>query len=395
MNVFRFILLFCIAVILFLITGCYDAPNSVGRGSQPLGEYGIVHIDTFYATAHSSDTNLIYTSSLDRFMVGNYKTYQAWACLKFYSWPDSLIGVNIRSATILLKGAYHFGDSLAPLSFNAYRAVASLMGDSLTYDSLNNNPTFYYNSSPLSIQTSISGSGDTSSIAIKILDVGIFKSWFSSNTDTMNLNDGIILKPTNTNVIKGYYSFNADSSLRPMLIVNYIDTNGVPRQAAPLIFGSTKFLSTVNKASLMTDNNLIYVQSGISYRGLISFDSISIPWPVSVYRAVLQVTLNPSQSSSQYTPFAHDTMYALSVGSNDNSDAGAYGLSQRSDSSGFTVYSFEIKQIVARMLSNASIRKIALSGYSEASSFDLHTLYGAISNQKLKPKLIITYSSQH
>ena len=46
------------------------------------------------------------------------------------------------------------------------------------------------------------------------------------------------------------------------------------------------------------------------------------------------------------------------------------------------------------MLSNASIRKVALSGYTEDESFDLHSLYGAIQNKKIKPKIIITYSVQ-
>jgi len=85
------------------------------------------------------------------------------------------------------------------------------------------------------------------------------------------------------------------------------------------------------------------VQNGISYRGLISFDSIPISWPASIHRAVLQVTLNPSQSSAQFNPFAHDTMYALSVGTDQKSDGGAYELSLRNDSSGHSVYSFENK----------------------------------------------------
>jgi hypothetical protein len=383
----------------FLLCGCNDTPNSVGRGSQNKEDYGVVHIDTFYATAHSSLPNLLFTFSSDRFMLGKYKTYQAWACLKFYSWPDSMIGAKITSATIQLKGVYHFGDSLSQLSLSVHRALSNLFrSDSLAYDSLNLNTVnsangVYYNSSPLSVQTNIPV-GDTGLISITILDTTMLREWFSTNTDTTDLNDGLVIRPTNSNIIRGFYSFNvSDTSLTPTLFVNYVDTNGNSYTYAHKS-GSSEYVATVNQASLITDNNLIFVQNGISYRGLISFDSISIPWPVSIHRAVLQVALNSAQSSPQNTPFAHDTMFALSVGINDMSDGGAYGISQRNDSSGHPIYSFDVRQIAIRMLSNASTRKIVLAGYDEATTFDLHTLYGAIPDKKLKPRIIITYSVQ-
>jgi hypothetical protein len=314
-----------------------------------------------------------------------------------------LVGVKITSATILLKGVYHFGDSLAPVSFNAYRAMSNLfISDSLTYDSLNLNSVnsvngVYYNSNPLSISTVIPV-GDTALIKINILDTTMLREWFSTNTDTTNLNDGLVLRPTNANIIKGFYSFsNSDTALQPTLYITYIDTNNNSLSYSHKV-GVSKYVSTVDQASLITDKNLIYVQNGISYQGVIAFDSISkisSQWPVSIYRAVLQVTLNPSQSSSQFNPFAHDTMYALSVGANEKSDGIASILSQRSiDSSGHPIYSFDARQIALRWLSNASIRKVALSGYNESSSFDLHVLYGAIPDKKLKPRIIITYSVQ-
>jgi hypothetical protein len=232
-------------------------------------------------------------------------------------------------------------------------------------------------------------------MAINFLDMTMFQEWFSTNTDTTDLNDGLIFRPTNSNVIKGFYSFNAsDTSYQPVLYITYQDTNDNTMSYSHKV-GLSKYVSTVNQANLITDTKLIYVQNGISYRGLVSFDSISTPWPVSVYRAVLQVTLNVPQSSAQFTPFAHDSLYALSVGTNDKSDGGAYGISQPTiDSSGHPIYSFEIRDLAVRVLNNASIRKIALSGYSESGSFDLHSIYGAQSAKKLKPRLIITYSVQ-
>jgi hypothetical protein len=138
---------------------------------------------------------------------------------------------------------------------------------------------------------------------------------------------------------------------------------------------------------------MIHVQNGISYRGLISFDSLLETWPLPIHSAVLQVTLNSSQSSSNFTPFANDSMFALSVGADGKSDGLYFPISEFSspDSLGQRVYSFNIKDILPRWMTHASIRKIALSGYNEGGSFDQHTLYGT---GKFRPKVIIEYSAQ-
>jgi hypothetical protein len=375
---------------LFFLNGCNDTPNSIGNGSlNKKVDYGTVLIDTFYATDHSSVQHLLATSAADRFMVGKYKTYQAWAWIKFYEWPDSLTNPNIKitGATILLKGLYHFGDSTASLSFDALRATASLASDSVTYDSLTLNSSFYFNNNPISIQ-SYMPVGDTMSMTINILDTTLLREWFSTNTDTMHLNDGLILRPTNSNIIKGFYTFSSgDTSIIPTLTISYIDTNGDAQSYSHKI-GYSKYISTVNEASLITDNNLLYIQNGISYRGLVTFDSIakiSSNWPVSIFRAVLQVTSNSSVSVS------HDSLYALSVGPTGQSDGISYALSQRDTIGSRQIYAFEARPIALRWLSNASIRKVALCGYAENSSFDLFKLYGT---GAYRPRIIITYSLQ-
>jgi hypothetical protein len=204
----------------------------------------------------------------------------------------------------------------------------------------------------------------------------------------MHLNDGLILRPTNSNIIKGFYSFNnSDTAVIPTLSITYLDTNGNAFNYSHKV-GFAKYISTLNRASLITDNNLIYVQNGISYRGLVSFDSISkvsSNWPISIFRAVLQVTLQSSVSVSR------DSLYISSVGLTGVADGVAYSVSQRGISGSHPLYSFDARQIAIRWLSNASARKVLLSGYAEGSSFDLFKLYG---NGVYKPRIIITYSLQ-
>jgi len=240
--------------------------------------------------------------------------------------------------------------------------------------------------------------GDTDWVTIDIRDTTMLREWFSTNSDTLHLNDGLILSPdqSSSNVIRGFYSYLAsDTSYQPTLYVNYEGSNGSNTYVHKI--SGSKYVSTIDRASLMTDPNLVYIQNGISYQGLISFDSLLTKWPVNIYRAVLQVTLNKSKSSPQFnsfpTPFLTDSLYTFSVGTDNISDGSFVSLSQRStDSLGNTVYAFESASLASLWMNNLTARKAAIAGYSEGISFDLFTLYGEASEKNLKPRIIITYS---
>ncbi len=393
---FRCLVCFCIASLLWLITGCYDEPDPVGAPVLPQMDFSPIQVDTFYATAHSSNYNLLYTQGIDRVMLGKFKTYEAWTCLKFNQWPDSMLGKTITGATIQFKTMYHFGDSSAAFSFDVYRLRASW--DSLTCDLLknnilqNNNNT-YYDNNHITVQIPFIPPGDSQLVTISILDTTMLREWFSSNTDTTHLNEGVLLRPTNSNVIKGFYSCNvSDTANQPSLHVYYANATD------PYIHrtGSSKYISHVDSLTLKADNNLVYVQNGIGYVGVISFDSISTPWPVLSFSAVLQVTLDPTTSSSQYNPFTYNTLYTLTVGS-DGTSYGYYPIASSelfTDSAGQHIYQFNMLPIVSSWLNNSIPRRVALSGYyNESLSFDLFTFYGSQVNKKLlKPRLIIRYS---
>ena len=228
----------------------------------------------------------------------------------------------------------------------------------------------------------------------------MLRDWYSLGTtglDTLHYNDGIILSPdpSFSNVIRGFYSYYAsDTSYQPTLYVNYTGAYG-PNTYVHKV-SSSKYVSTIDRASLITDNNLIYVQNGISYRGLISFDNF-LTTPVLIHRAVLQVTLDASKSSPQFnffpTPFLHDSLYALSVGTDSLSDGAFSALNPSSIDSGRVIYSFELAGLANRWSNNSSARKVMLSGYIEKYCFDLFTIYSESSNSiNFRPRITITYS---
>lgn len=401
MKLPRFFLFVCTGTILSLFLGCNDAPNPVGAGTQPLGDYGVVHVDTFYTTVEQPTVpNLLSTGSLDRMMLGKYQaqqnqTYEAWTCLKFYSWPDELLGVTVLSATIQLRPFYHFGDSLSSLSFDVFRAKASILGDSLTYDSLNLNSNYYYDNIPINTSVTIQAS-DT--LCLINLDTAVVRQWLISNTDTTDRNDGLLLRPGNANVIKGFYSCNTtDTALAPTLYITYKDTSG-DIVTYTHKYGLSQYVSHVDPSLFVNSSDgKIRVQNGISYQGLVAFPEISLswsnPWSVLIHKAILETTLDSASSSLRFTPFENGMLYGLSVGTDNTVDGLYYSLStQTTNSAGQYVFQFNATGIALNWLKNTSTRKFALSGYSTGNSFDLFTFYGAGSTIIQRPKMIITYS---
>jgi hypothetical protein len=372
-----------------LIAGCIDAPNPVGITSLPPSDFSFGRIDTFYATSHSSFHNQLYTSTASRFMIGKYSSYEAWACLGFYGWPDSLIGASITSATIQIRRCYSFGDSIALASFDIYEAKANLFGDSLSVDSLGSFGDLYYYNIPIN-SPPITLPGDT--VYNIGIDTSIVRKWFHSNDDTVNINYGLVFSPTNSTAIKGFNSYYAsDTSYIPSLYVNYIDTSGNSGTYTHKI-SISKYVSKFDTTAEL-DGTLINAQNGISYRGLLSFDDLLTTWPVQVHRAVLQLTLDSAKSSSRFTPFANNMLYAISADANGKSDGINFDLSeQTTDGSGNRIYSFEIRAFAERWLTSTAVRRITLYGFYEVGSFDLFTFYGSGYSKALKPRVIITYS---
>jgi hypothetical protein len=380
---------------LFLINGCNDAPSSVGQGtikySKENKDFGEVEIKTLYATQSTID-NQLYTSGIDRFMVGKFQTYEAKGCIKFHTWREDLLGATIKSATLELHPFYHFGtNSTLPVNIDVYRAVKSVQNDSLDFTSLD--ASFL---DPIIMSTFTIRQTDT--LCSIPLDTAVVRQWFLTNAETVDTNDGMILQfKANPNAIMGFYSCNvSDTALQPTLYINYVDTSGV---AGTYIHktGSSRYVSTANRTSIVTNPVRMYVQNGISYRGLLdlnslAFDSLALIWPFSIHQAILQITLDSISSSCNITPFENNILIGFSVGTDNKENKIAYTPSVQLSNS--NVYQFDVSSMLPAWINNTYARKIAFRGYNESDSFDLFTFYGSGSSLNLRPKLIITYSAQ-
>ncbi len=379
------------------LAGCANDPNPVGLGILPKTDSPLITTDTLYATAHATSRALIltmhgdgrvYSWIADRLMVGKTQNIEANAFMMFSSIPDTLIGASITSATVQLKSVYSFGDPLAPVAFTAYRALASWRGDSLSYDSLTQRPSDYY--SPIPVSQTISQSVlDTTSLQFSI-DTAMVRQWFSVAIDSGNINQGIILRPSNGAVIKGFASDNAiDLNARPKLIVTYVNKNGVPGTYTDSI-GFSKYIAFISSPNLVQDPSLMYVQAGVSYRGSIDFDISTLPNPSVIHRAELELTLNAAGSSSNN--YTRDSLFAFFVTDDGLITTTSATLSSKTTSTGSPIYSFSLGSYVQRWERTGTLRRIAVGAFGENDTFDRFAFQGSSSALAIKPRLIVTYS---
>jgi len=385
-------------LILFVILpGCVDAPNPIGAEILPETDLLLLKQDTLYATSHETRFFFSNNSSLDKFCVGKFQSYETWGLLGFFGLPDSLTNVRVLNASIRLKAAYHFGDSASNISFRAYRMVTSWVGDSLTLDSLRNFQSNYYDATPL--QLSYSGAiGDTDYITIDIPDTSIVRQWLATVNDSTQYNYGLLLEPTNSSVIMGFASYyTLDTASMPTLTIEYEKDGEV--QTYVHYYSLSRFLSspTPTSASFSTiikdSSEFFYAQNGIPYRGTLTFDVSSIPNPSNINSGFLYLTLEPTRSLSNN--YMHDSVMVTQLNSDGTLSYPWISLSSvTTDSLGNRVYKIDIKKGIAYWIRKYYPAQIVIFGYGESSSFDRFAFYGSQASINLKPRLEILYSTR-
>jgi hypothetical protein len=384
--------IFALTLAVLALGGCADEPTGVGAGILPPGDRPVLRQDTLYAVAHTTSRAIVSTRAGRYVMIGDTANYQAWSFLQFASLPDSLYFATITEAHVVLTGRYRFGSPSAPLSFDVYRAVQGWQGDSLTVDSLVQYPSTYYDPSPLA-SVNPGALADTDKIQIPLADTALVRSWFNAFPDSLNRTYGIILRPTNASVIRGFYSFaELDIALRPALVVQYTLPTSSGTYTAQ--YGLSRFLATVPTADVLKDTaSYVYVQNSIVFRGQLTFDISRLPRSTIVNRAYLEVSLAPSQSLR--TGLAPDSLFAVYLNASGSFVPSLIqGSLAYSDSLHRQFYQFQVRDFLQNWLASPSTpRRVALTGYTEDAALDLLVLNGSAAPLGLRPRMRIIYSS--
>lgn len=381
---------------LFLAAGCSEDPSSVGVGLLPPSDLPVFIVDTLIAGTVSTSKAIPITQRQDpdffawnpeHLFVGGVQTLVSGSFVRFEKVPDSLLGVVVTAADLILTPTVAFGDTTLDPVFTYHRALNRWFSDSLSVDSLTQQPGTYFDPAPLPAGSG-TGTVDTGGVVSFPLDTAQVRQWFITNVDSGTTNLGIYLRGTANGVIQGYGAFaNLSEGLRPRLRVAYVK-NGVPGTAM-LTSGSSRYLADLPQANLILDPNSMYVQAGVSYRGMVTFDISALPRPVSVSESILELTLDSAASDRSGGP---DSLVAFYIETGDRTEKLSAVIGARKTVNSRPVYAFAIPLYVQQWMRTNTQARVVIGAYRENSSFQRFTVHGHAAAADLRPRLIMTYS---
>ena len=378
------VVLFC-SFFVFLIAGCAETPSQVGAKLLPGKDLLRVDTATVWAIASTSQPVIIGTASSPRLLLGKVNTIESWGLIRFASLPDTILLLPFISAQLNLRTIYHFGDSLAPFSVTVHNVLMNWSSDSLTMDSLK--APGFYESNPRGTG-SFGSVGDTVTITIP-LDTAMIRKWGTSS-DSITTNFGLLLRPTNSGVVKGFGTFSqTDETLWPQLVLLFRGSGDVI-DTLTVNTGSDRFVATGPAPSWPSDSTHVYVQNGFAYRGAIDFDVSALPAHAAIHKATLQLTSD--QSRNQFNYFTVDSLRAYFVDSSGLAITYLESISAGAQIGTAKVYQITVGSFIQRWVAGTGKRRLIIAGFEEWSALDLFSLYGAGASKALKPKLTIYYS---
>ncbi len=331
-----------------LITGCAETPTQVGAKLLPNGD--LLHLDTVVVTATQSYNARAFpaTSGSARVLVGKVDNLQCYGLYRFGLIPDSAKSMPFISATMNIRTLYHFGDSLAPFSMTVHQVLMDWETDSLTIDSLNA-PGFYRTNPCGSL--SVGSLGDTILVSVP-LDTNVIRAW-GTISDTTSMNFGLLLRPTNSNVVKGFGSFNVtNTDYNPQLQLLFRDVAG-NSDTLNITLGSTRFVTTGMSPSWPSDSTHLWVMNGGASRGYVRFDVSGIPAHAAIHKATLDLILDSKNSITNY--FTADSAIAYYTNDDSTTALSITALGQGSQVGSSTIFSFPVGSFVQRWVRTAKV----------------------------------------
>ncbi len=330
-------------------------------------------------------------------LIGKYNGYTAYLPLEFYpSYFPTRDTATVLSATLRLHAASWFGDSTAPFAFNVYRILRAWDPATLQWDSLQMS---LYDPSTLVGTYSGTVGPDTQTVVVA-LDTGMVHQWLESNTSATTTKYGILLIPAGqTNVVRGFYAFGVADSIAPSLQIIAQNPSAAAPDTATYLNGQDTFAGNID--NLVTTPSLLYVQSGVPYRGLLKFDVSFLPRGAIVNKAELQLHRDPATSHA--TRFTTDTAVAAHVllSGSDFTQFQTIDVSMGRRTAGTSdLFSFDLRHAVQYWIAApnygillAGPRGVDGAGLDgEHTTFDLTTFFSTHADSTLRPRLRILYS---
>lgn len=280
--------------------GCADEPSSLGLDFvSPSETTGVRIFDSYTDTMPISSRNVkkyFNTSGSPNLLVGKSGSYESMALIRFLDIGTDYDSAVVNSAELRLKYRnYYFpaspSDSLGQVSFEVFRIEQKIDFTTVTPDSVNS--SYFGNIS----QGSYTGSPTADSQEVNIqLNTSLVRDWFEYAADSSYpvKNYGIVLSPTASSVvIKSFYasSLSNGSEVRPELHV-IVTKRG---RTDTLSYRNSSTVSLTD-ASLNAPPERFFLQAGISYVQIMSFDLSRFPSDATINDVQLFLTLDSSNS---------------------------------------------------------------------------------------------------
>lgn len=365
-------------VLLGILMGCSDEPNSVGVGLLP--RLDGLRVDSLQVTAITSSnyrTNVTGTSTI--ILLGKYSTMEARTLLQFTGFPTTRMSSTVDSAVLSLTIASRFLDTSGTLAFEVHRITRSWAEGSLNWDSLT--PGNLY-SDTIDARFNLAISPSDSVLRLRIDSVAAH--WLRDGNSSPY---GIILLPTVSiqPVVIGLRNFDLLSgALFPELKIAYHDSLGPDSLD---IRASQGFFA--GNAPAPAPPTRIYLQGGVAYRGKLLFDVASLPKNASITSAALEVHIDPALSL--LNAYSRDSLIANFLPDSSKIDSLQLATLGVPAVSG-NMFTFDIRNIVQGWVIGRPNQGIVLRAYGETWTFDRFACYDAFATAALRPRLRIKYT---
>jgi len=382
------------AILIFMFTGCSDEPTAA---NAPLVALPLTNLSvrdtTVVATGSSTFRQRLATNSSVN-LIGRSGNYTSVALIQFtQSYLPARDTALVYSATLTLRFETWFGDSSGQFSFNIYRVSIPWGETTLTWDTVQA-PGFY---EQYTVRGSYTGGAgpDTQTVTIP-LDTAMVRQWLATPTSATYSNNGIILVPTaGCTMMRGFneygYPTTDSTSYFPTVRIIAGSPSGNPVDTASYTIASDTWAGNID--NLATNPQLIYLQSGVSYRSALNFDVSAVPRGAIVNSASLVLTGDPA--TTRIDRFANDTSFTLAatLSPSDRTSVDVYSVTSVRLPGTLLTYTVDMTRPVQiwNKQSNYGVTLTPNVSY-QAASFELLTFFNEKAPPALRPRLKIKYS---
>lgn len=377
-----------LALPLLFLAACQNDPDSTGVGIIPNEDIvGAVRFDSQRDSARVSGDAFgvvlpAYSSTM--LSIGQADGYNASTLIRWQYMADTIGWAGrIVSARIRLHSLpYHVG-ARVPITIDVREITSFWNSFTFTSDSL----------PALQLAPGLKGSStktlaDTDSIDIPI-DTSMVRSWLVKvDSGVYYQIRGVLLQTSGSGIVQAFQS--AEGSHPPTLEI-ILEQNG----KLDTLYGQNLEDTYVTTGPLPSEQHRIIMQGGAPRRGRLFFDVSAIPPSSIVNHVALYLHMDKNLSTDYYRSIDSLIVFAsLDSLKNTTSSSGIVTSIDANDPTMLSAQGTLLIQAVQTWVNRRSNNGLILVKSAELSDLDRLAIYGGDAPADLRPRLVVTYTSQ-